>query len=61
MANNISNAVYQYRINYGKIPIFNDETEKEIFIKLSNELITNEKDLHPDVLKYYKNALQRLS
>ncbi len=60
MANNISNAVYQHRINYGKMPTFNDEAEKEIFIKLSNEIITKE-DLHPDILKFYKNALQRLS
>lgn len=57
---NIYNAIYQHRINYGKIPTFDNDTEKEIFIRICNEYITYER-LHPDVLKYYKNALQRLS
>ena len=58
--NIINNAVYQYRINYGKMPTFNNETEKEAFIKIASEIIRYEK-IHPDVLKFYKNALQRLS
>ncbi len=57
---NINNAVYQYRINYGEIPTFNDEAEKEMFIKISNMIICHE-NTHPDVLNFHKQALQRLS
>lgn len=57
---NIYNAIYQYRINYGRIPSFNDESEKEIFIKISTELVKYT-HLHPGVLNYYKHVLQILS
>ncbi len=56
---NICNAIYQYRINYGEIPTFNNESEREAFVKIASEVIAYEK-IHPGVLKFYKNALQRL-